>query len=376
MCFSGSAVRLTSLGWTVGYHGNFQAGITGKPVLEDTMARRRLRLWIMGFLVAPLLSVHGQDKLLLKLDQKIPMPNVQGRLDHFGVDVKGGRLFVAALGDNQNTVEVIDLKNGKRVFSIPGQSKPQGLFYSAEFKKLFVANGTDGTCKIFDGDTFKLIDSLPIGTDADHVGYDPATKYLYVGFGDAKSGGLAIIDTRTNKHIADVKTDARPGGIKTEKSKSQTFVTLTGATKLGVVDLKKREQTSTWPTEVAGNVALALDESDRRLFDGVREPATLIVLDTESGKQVSQVEGVAGIDDLWYDAAHKRVYASGGRGFDVGFIYTYQQKDADHYELIGKVPTAPGAGTSFWLPELNRLYVGAPANDKEEAAVLVFEPQP
>jgi len=342
------------------------------------MQKRSVLLRIMGLLLAPIVAfnLQSQDKSPLKLIQKIPMPNVQGRLDHFGVDVKGGRLFVAALGDNQNTVEVIDLRSGKWVSSIPGQSKPQGLFYSPNFKKLFVANGTDGTCKIFAGDTLKLIDSLPIGTDADHVGYDPVTKYLYVGFGDAKSGGLAIIDTRNNKHVGDIKTDARSGGIKIEKSRPQTFVTLTGATNLGVVDLKKREQTTVWPTGVPSNVALALDEGHHRLFDGVREPATLIVLDTDSGKKVSQVEGVAGIDDLWYDAAHKRVYASGGRGFEVGFVYTYQQKDADHYDLIARVPTSPGAGTSFWSPELNRFYVAAPANDKEEAAILVFEPQP
>jgi DNA-binding beta-propeller fold protein YncE len=337
--------------------------------------RKLCTICLVSFAVFTI-QAHSQGTAPLRLVQTIPMPGVQGRLDHFGVDIGGKRLFVAALGDNQNTVEVIDLKMGKRVFTISGQSKPQGLFYSPNFKKLFVANGTDGTCKIFEGNTFKLIDSLPIGTDADHVGYDPATKYLYVGFGDAKSGGLAIIDTRNNKHIADIKTDARSGGIKIEKSRPQTFVTLTGATNLGVVDLKKREQTTVWPTGVPSNVALALDESHHRLFDGVRDPATLIVLDTESGKQVSQLEGVAGIDDLWYDAAHKRIYASGGRGFEVGFIYVYQQEDADHYELIGKVPTAPGAGTSFWSPELNHFYVAAPANDKEEAAILVFEPQP
>src|SRR6202163_1405026 len=299
----------------------------------------RLLFWILGLLVAPALTIHGQDQLPLKLIQKVPIPNVKGRLDHFGLDLVGQRLFVAALGEDQNTVEVIDLKSGKWVSSIPGQSKPQGLFYSPNFKKLFVANGTDGTCKIFTGDTFKLIDSIPLGTDADHVGYDPATKYLYVGFGDAKSGGLAIIDTRNNKHIADIKTDARSGGIKIEKSRSQTFVTLTGATNIGVVDLKKREQVSAWPTGLTGNVALALDEGHHRLFDGVREPATLIVLDTESGKEVSRLEGVAGIDDLWYDAAHQRIYASGGRGSEVGFVYVYQQKDADHYDLVAKIPT-------------------------------------
>ena len=344
------------------------------------MRKLRLLSWIGGLLLLPVLSIHsfmvGQDKSPLKLIQKVPMPKVKGRLDHFGVDLEGRRLFVAALGEGQNTVEVIDLKMGKRVFSIPGQSKPQGVFYSPDFKKLFVANGDDGTCKIFAGDTFKLIDNLPIGTDADHVGYDPATKYLYVGFGDAKSGGLAIIDTRSNKHIADIKTDARPGGIKIEQSRPQVYVTLSGATRLGVVDLKKRAEVTAWPTGVQANVALALDERNHRLFDGVRDPATLIVLDTESGKQVSRVEGVSGIDDLWYDTSNKRVYASGGRGFEVGFVYVYQQRDPDHYELIGKVPTAPGAGTSFWSPELSRLYVAAPSNDKEEAAILVFDPQP
>ena len=109
------------------------------------MQNRRLLFWVMGLLFAPILSIHGQDKLPLKLVQKIPMPNVKGRLDHFGVDLKGQRLFVAALGDDQNTVEVIDLMSGKWISSIPGQSKPQGLFYSSDFKKLFVANGTDGT---------------------------------------------------------------------------------------------------------------------------------------------------------------------------------------------------------------------------------------
>jgi hypothetical protein len=336
---------------------------------------RHVLLRFIGLLLTPVLSIHGQDKSPLKLIQKIPMPNVKGRLDHLGVDIEGMRLFVAALGDGQNTVEVIDLKMGKRVFSIPGQSKPQGVFYAPDFKKLFVANGTDGACKIFAGDTFKLIDNLLIGTDADHVGYDPASKYLYVGFGDAKSGGLAIIDTRNNKHIADIKTDARPGGIKIEKSKPWIFVTLSGSANLGVVDRKQRRQIAAWPAGVQSNVALALDESHHRLFDGVRDPPALIVLDAESGKQVSRLEGVAGIDDLWYDAAHQRVYASGGRGFKVGFMYVYQQKDPDHYQLIGKVPTSPGAGTSFWSPELNRVYVAAPSNDQEEAAILVFEPQ-
>ena len=338
----------------------------------------------LGLLVANCLIVLGiratppqQSTELLRLVQTIPLPGVQGRLDHSAVDLKGKRLFVAALGDNQNTIEVIDLKENKRVASIPGQSKPQGVFYSSEFKKLFVANGTDGTCKIFDANTLKLIDSLPVGTDADHVGYDPATKYLYIGVGDAKSGAVSVIDTRNNKHVEDIKTDARPGGIKFDAASPRIFVTLAGSTNLGVVDRSKHQQVATWPvTGVQGNVSLALDEKNHRLIAGSRTPPMLSVFDTTSGKQLSQVEGIAGIDDLWYDAQHKRIYASGGRGTDVGFVYVYQQRSPDKYELIGKIPTAASAGTSLWVPNFNRLYVAAPAGEKQEAGIMIFEPQP
>jgi len=69
------------------------------------------------------------------------------------------------------------------------------------------------------------------------------------------------------------------------------------------------------------------------------------------------------------------VYVSGGRDLPAGFVYVYQQKDADHYEMIGRIPTRGGAGTSFWSPELNRYYVAAPATDQKEAAILVYAPQ-
>src|SRR4051812_4848298 len=48
----------------------------------------------------------------------IALPGVEGRFDHFAFDQKGGRLFVAALGNN--TVEVIDTRNGTRGGTIKG----------------------------------------------------------------------------------------------------------------------------------------------------------------------------------------------------------------------------------------------------------------
>ena len=102
----------------------------------------------------------------------------------------------------------------------------------------------------------------------------------------------------------------------------------------------------------------------------------MIVMDSSSGKEIAHLPTVEGMDGVYFDATHKRIYVSGGRGFDVGYVLCYQQTDADHYQNRGKVPTRPGAGTSFWSPELKRYYVAAPAHDKEEAAILVFAPVP
>ena len=42
----------------------------------------------------------GQESPALSLETHIAMPNVKGRIDHLSVDVKGQRLFVAAVDNH------------------------------------------------------------------------------------------------------------------------------------------------------------------------------------------------------------------------------------------------------------------------------------
>ena len=70
------------------------------------------------------------------------MPNVKGRIDHMDVDVKGKQLVVAGL--ENGSLEVVDLKGGKWIKSVPGFQKPQGIAYVESLNKVFVASGDDG----------------------------------------------------------------------------------------------------------------------------------------------------------------------------------------------------------------------------------------
>ena len=340
--------------------------------------RKLLTIFVALFtlFLSPLMRLEAQDKAPLRLIQTITMPNVKGRLDHMDVDVEGKRLFVAGL--ENGSVEVIDLQAAKWVKSIPGFKKPQGIAYVKSLNKLFVASGDDGMLRIFRGDTLELLDSIKLDLGPNRVAYDPHAQALYVGYGGQDAGKdygeVGIIDGKTDKHLGDIKVDAHPSELLLDNSGATLFVFLPAMSKVQVIDTKKRQVVSTWTVSSQRPGDGAFDDRTHRLFIGTRTPPEMVVMDSESGKEVAHLPTVEGMDGVYFDAARRRVYISGGRGFDVGNIFAYQQLDADHYETIGKIRTRPGAGTSFWSSELNRYYVAAPAHDQEGAAILVFEP--
>jgi len=323
-------------------------------------------------------SAHAQDHAPLRLVQTIPMPNVKGRIDHMDVDVKNKRLFVAGL--ENGSVEVVDLQAGNWLKSIPGFKKPQGIAYVPSLNKLFVASGDDGMLRVFRGDTLELMDAIKLDLGPNRVAYDPHTQLLYVGYGGKDAGKdygeIGIIDAKTDKHLGDVKVAAHPSELLLDHSGKRLYVFVSIASVVQVVDTAKREVVSTWPTSSKRNGDGALDEKNHRLLIGTRTPPEMIAMDSQTGKEVTTLPTAESMDGVYFDAVRKRIYVSGGRENDVGYVFAYQQNDADHYETIGKIPTKSGAGTSFWSPELNRYYVAAPAHDNEEAAILVFEPVP
>jgi DNA-binding beta-propeller fold protein YncE len=310
-------------------------------------------------------SARAQKDPPLRLVQTIALPDVEGRIDHFGVDLSRQRLFMSALGNG--TLEVFDLRAGKRIQSIKGLREPQGVFYVPESNKIFVASGGDGTCKIFDGDSYALVRTVDFGDDADNVRYDAAAKRIYVGYGE---GALGVLDAMTGDRVGDVKLAGHPESFRLESSGPRVFVNVPNAGHIAVADRKKFAVTTQWPMGDAGaNFPMALDEAHHRLFVGFRRPAKLAVFDSESGKIIASVPCVGDTDDLFYDPERKSIYISGGEGF----ISVIGQRDSDHFEPVAKIPTSAGARTSFFVPELKRLYLAVPHRGNQKAELRVYE---
>ncbi len=316
----------------------------------------------------------GQESPALSLETHIPLPNVKGRIDHSSIDVKGQRLFVAAV-DN-HTLEVVDLKSGRRVHTIADLAEPQGVFYDPSTNRLFVACGLDGVTKVFDGTTFQILATVKFPDDADNIRYDARRKGVIVGYAGAKqlrkraegTGGLGFLDAN-GKKTGDIIIDAHPESFQLEEAGTRLFVNVPEKKEIEVIDAVRRTVLARWPVSSQNNFPMALDEAHHRLLVGCWVPPRLLVFDTETGKEVTSGEIAGSTDDLFYDSRRSRVYVLTSQGF----LEVFQQKDPDHYDRIARYPTPPHTQTGLFVPEWGKLFAAVQKQGEQSAEVRVYQ---
>jgi DNA-binding beta-propeller fold protein YncE len=290
---------------------------------------------------------------------------VDGRIDHLAIDLAGQKLFVAALGNN--TVEVVDVKNGGHVKSLSGFHEPQGIAAMPDAGLIAIANGQGDGIQMIDASDYRSVKAISLGEDADNVRYDAAAKKLYVGFG---SGALAAISPVDGKVLGEVKLAGHPESFQLERSGSRIFVNVPTAGHIAVVDRSGMRVIATWPVAGAkSNFPMALDEANHRMFIGCRRPAKVLVYDTTSGKAIGAFDIVGDTDDIFYDAERKRLYVSGGEGF----IDVFDTRLPAAFPRLARVTSADGARTSLFVSALSRMYLAVPHRGAQKAEVRVYE---
>src|SRR5690242_9003242 len=304
--------------------------------------------WVAIF--AALFALHLRaDTNVLTPIKTIPLPDVRGRIDHFALDAKGQRLFMAALGND--TVEVLDLATGKRSRTLADCSEPQGLAFAPAENYLLIANGGSGVVKILDATSFQTLHEIKHLPDADNARYNAKSGLFYVGYG---GGALAVINATNGDWVESIPLDGHPESFQLEQDGNRIFVNVPDAREIEVVDRNQRKVIAKWTLELRGNFPMALDEANQRLFIGCRRPARLLVLDATNGKKIGEATISGDTDDVFYDAKRKWIYVSCGEGF-IDVI------DANSYDVRQRIPTESGARTSFFAPEQNEFFLAVRA---------------
>src|SRR5271157_4125796 len=242
------------------------------------------------FIFAFTCKLGAQEKLPLKLAATTPLPGFTGDFDHFGLDLKGKRLFLAA--EDHQTVEVFDL-DGKRLKSITGFGQPHAILYMPEVNKLLVTDGDGfGMVELVSGVDYKILDKIKLPPGVDGAAFNPVRNEYYVESGGEETGGqshkINIIDTKAFKLVGDFTLPGNHSeAMAVTRDGKKMYVNLTGPKEVGVVDLNTRELIARWPiTNAETPNSMALDEPNHRLFIATRNPPKMFVFNTDSGKIV------------------------------------------------------------------------------------------
>lgn len=324
-----------------------------------------MRLILAGATIALFALQAAPGQVPLTLVGTIDLPGVEGRIDHLAVDTAAQRLYVAALGNN--TVEVLDLKNNRHLKSVPGFREPQGIAVVPDAKLVAIANGQGEGLQFLDANDYRLTGAVKLGDDSDNVRYDPVTKHLFVGFG---GGALASVSHSDGRKLGEAKLAGHPESFQLERAGARVFVNVPDASQIAVVDRAAMKVVATWPVAGAkANFPMALDDANHRLFVGCRRPAKVLVYDTTTGRESVAFDIVGDTDDLFYDAARKRLYVSGGEGY----LDVFQEQDGKAFVRIGHVATAAGARTSLFVADQSRLYLAVPHRGSQKSEIRIYE---
>ena len=300
----------------------------------------------------------------LRLEREIPLPGVEGRIDHMAADVAGQRVFVAALGNG--TLEIVDVAQGKRTDQIKGLKEPQGVVYVPSNGAVYVAGGGDGTVRSFDSHTQKPLHDISLGDDADNLRYDAAHEQILAGYG---KGGIAVLGLDLARR-ANFPLPVHPESFQLTPDGQHLAVNLPDNHSIALIDLTSHAVNPEWAHPMgAANFAMAMDPKIQRLFIPCRKPPRLQVVNPDTGHITSWLTAVGDdADDIFIDQALRMVYVIQGNGL-VNVLYV---RFGDALVSRAKVPTAPGARTGLYVPEWHKLLVAAPRQGTTDARLLVF----
>jgi DNA-binding beta-propeller fold protein YncE len=332
--------------------------------------RAAINKWLGILLVAPMALLAAPKGMAasptLEKVQTIELKGPAGPFDHLMLDHKRSRLLVA--NQSNNTLDVVDLKSGKMIKQVPDQKEIHGIDYSPELDRVFVGNG-EGKCNALDGENYTLLKSHAVA-DADNVHCDTRTNRVYV----ASEKELAVIDGKSLEQVGRIKLPSSPEGFQIDSARQRLFVNTLPPNQVTVVNTANNEAINHYALPGRkGLETLVLDEKNKRIFVGLRGDPMVIVLDRDSGREIAQVTIPDGIDDMSFDPNHKYIYCACA----AGWIAVVQQLNADHYELVAKVPTAKGAKTCCFDAESDRLYLAVPRQKhKHQPEVWVYRITP
>jgi YVTN family beta-propeller protein len=284
-----------------------------------------------------------------KIVQRIKVPD--GGFDYATFDASTGRVLMA----RTDFTTVIDTKSGK--VSQLNSAAPGHMALPVPGSTLVVLPQRPGMVRIVDTASDKMLADIPAGQNPDGAVYDPSSKLVFVMNHD--SGESTAIDPVARKAVATIPV----GGVlefPAADGAGKVFVNVTSVPEIAVIDVKTKTVTARYKLEgCRGASGLAYATQSKLLISSCGNGMAK-VLDAATGKEVASLPIARGPDAVIYDPRRQLAFIPCGGD---GVLEVISLTDPKHIQVVQHVETEPGSRTGTLDPQSGRLYLMASKPD-------------
>lgn len=276
---------------------------------------------------------NGQSKQSIQLidpiSEKILHDQPIGKA-WYGLKFSADEKKLYASGANDNIILVYPIVNKKFGVAdtiVLGKAWPKekigptGIELDDAGKRLYVVTKENNSLYVFDLNTKKLLNKVNLGAEAYDCLLSPDKSKLYISLWGADK--LAIYDVKGQKISSEILTESHPNEIIQNKSGDYLFVANANDNSVSVIETKTGRvieviSTAMYPTKLTGSTTngLALSEDEKTLYVANADNNCLAVFNVSNpGKSTSK----GFIPTGWYPTnvrvAGKKIFVSNGKGF-------------------------------------------------------------
>jgi len=269
-----------------------------------------------------------------------------GGWDYLAVDESSDRLFVS----HGTQVQVVDLKTGKLSGTVPNLNGVHGIAVAPDLNKAFISCGRDSSVVIVDLKTLNFIAKVKVtGANPDAILYDPHSHKVFTFNG--RSANATVLDGNTHKVVGTIPLDGKPEFSVTD-GKGKVYVNNEDKSMVYMINSNTLQVEKKWsiaPGEEPSG--LAFDKANHRLFSVTDK--VMVISDAQNGKVVTTVAIGESVDGVAFDPIKKRAYSSNGDGS----VTVVQEVTPNEFKVVETIPTQRGARTIAINTKTHRLYL-------------------
>jgi DNA-binding beta-propeller fold protein YncE len=309
---------------------------------------------------------------LLKTISLPPAPGGGEYYDYITVDAEARRVYVS----HGSEVVVLNADDDSVVGKIGGLTRCHGVALAKELGKGFITDGDSDSpaemqkVHIFDLKTLKVTGEVQTKQpDTDALIYEPVTKHIFTFNGD--SHNTTVIDPVKEAVITNIDLGGKVE-FPAVDGKGMVYDNNPGTSSIVAIDARTNTVKSRWPTAPAAQpTSLAIDQKNRRLFSGSRNPQLLVMMDADTGKVLQSLPISAGVDANAFEPATGMLFVSTREGM----IHIYHEDSPDKLSEVETVKTEYGAKTIQIDPKTHKLFLST-SDFNPPAAPTEKQPHP